>query len=377
VVIDLMQDKDVIWHLRGKVKLSAQIGTMSLRFNLNFEKDVDVQGAKVDNIIAHDMQPFKGEVGKLFSTSLQDMYNPSYISLEDIGPVTFDLLIQGVKVGEASIANFGLKAGSNLNIPTTVVLMQNQSAPDKNATELLNEFFSNWMIGMDQILQLQGPTKSVVSYLMNTFSNNVTVKGASDTRLVIDASLADLASVTQTAYNPLNIAVTQTGMYFSVWAQNDLISWGACPASYQLADLFNNDLNPIPARSYQNVSMQLVSPGNICNSARSVAATCLLYHSNNTRNFNNFTTRIAGRLQLQIENFTMQVEYSQRDIPLYFDFDPAIVQGLLCARPVPAFFKYPICFQREGFTCYEDLYWMTHPNPNMTVSTNFDGALWS
>jgi len=341
------------------------------------KKDVDVQGAKIDNIIAHDMQPFKGEVGKLFSTSLQDMYNPSYISLENIGPVTFDLLIQGVKVGEASIANFGLESGSNLNIPTTVVLMQNQSSPDKNATELLNEFFSNWMIGMDQILQLQGPTKSVVSYLMNTFSNNVTVKGASDTRLVIDASLADLASVTQTAYNPLNIAVTQTGMYFSVWAQNDLISWGACPASYQLADLFNNDLNPIPARSYQNVSMQLVSPGNICNSARSVAATCLLYHSNNTRNFNNFTTRIAGRLQLQIENFTMQVEYSQRDIPLYFDFDPAIVQGLLCARPVPAFFKYPICFQREGFTCYEDLYWMTHPNPNMTlshpVSTNFDG----
>jgi hypothetical protein len=38
---------------------------------------------------------------------MQDLFNPSYISLENFGLAIFDLSMQGVKVGEAHIPNFG------------------------------------------------------------------------------------------------------------------------------------------------------------------------------------------------------------------------------------------------------------------------------
>jgi len=356
----------VQWVLHGKkVGLKVQLG-LSYSYDLTLNKNVTVVGQQLQNMIVTDVSPFKGEKGKLFVNQSMELYNPSYISIQNIGKATFDVLKDGVKIGETFVDNFNIHFGVNtINAIVTNTLNDTEvivNGTKTSATIIISQFLSNWMIGKDQEIQLVGPTASIAPFLLHTVDNTVTVKGSKESRLISYATLSNLFSVDQLAYNPVNIQVVQSNMVIAVASQDLAISYGNCVGSKALPNLTRSEPVVLLPRSRTNVTMDLDNKATQCDAYRILAAFCGLLYSNRSHSEMNILTTAVGSFDFSIQDFTIRVNYQQDAIPLHFELPEEYLA--ICDRPTgtPNLVHHPLCFTAEGFFCDDAKYWMNRCN---------------
>eukprot|EP01119_Soliformovum_irregulare_P014366 TRINITY_DN3928_c0_g1_i1.p1 TRINITY_DN3928_c0_g1~~TRINITY_DN3928_c0_g1_i1.p1 ORF type:complete len:543 (-),score=130.88 TRINITY_DN3928_c0_g1_i1:18-1646(-) len=373
----LMVGSAVQWRLQGSITVQISMGSQ-LSFDLKFDKLVTVQGAAMQ-ITVFDTQPTQGQVGRLTSTAKQNIYNPGYISFLNMGSASFFLKSGNFVIGTVTLPNFSVASGWNYNMVATSEMLQN--SPE--ATSALNVFFSNWMQGFNQTLQIEGPYKSDWAPMIGIVNTNITITGSTSPRLVINATVDpnSIQNIVQTAYNPIGLPVTQSNLQFQVKSSEYAIAFNSlanatnniftdpqpCNASFAFPSISAPGPFLIMPRNYSSFSLGLVATNvTWCDAQRPLAALCHLYHGNG-----DFTTQFfvntTGSMTVTIQNFAVNVTYSQDLVPL--TWPNANFPSLLCNLN-GGFVPPPMCFAREGYGCYEQAYWMTHPyQPSINART--------
>jgi hypothetical protein len=100
----------------NKMNLQLDLDSTLGSFSLDLDKDVSIVGNKITSVVTHGIKPIRGKPGLLHTAHFQDLYNPSSVSLKDIGRVSFDIIKNGMKIGETEIHNFNIVPGFNPNI---------------------------------------------------------------------------------------------------------------------------------------------------------------------------------------------------------------------------------------------------------------------
>lgn len=90
-----------------------------------------------------------------------------------MGSTTFNLKLGGIVIATTTIPNFSVKSGWNYNMEAISEMVQT----DEKTTAALNLFFSEWMVGNNQTLQIEGPVKADWSPLLYAVNTDVVIMG--------------------------------------------------------------------------------------------------------------------------------------------------------------------------------------------------------
>ena len=158
---DLLQNNDQNWYLSANaVPLSVETGIIGrVKFSVNIRKNLSLKGTELHTFIASDFNVLSATSDNIVSSSNLNFISSSIFSFV-LPSISISVYYNAVHIGYVPINALTIKPGYNTISNQTLVIQSNDQ-------DVLNQFFSNYINGIDQQVHLKGPDGQISSSVID------------------------------------------------------------------------------------------------------------------------------------------------------------------------------------------------------------------
>ena len=149
-----LQNEDQIWYLSNinKQQIKTKIGLISMKIDVNFNKELILKGATLISFIASNFSVSKATNNKLYTYSDASFYSTTIFNVILPNNSILNLYINNTYIGYSPLKNNKLIPGLNIMNQIPMIIEKNI-----NNIQIIENFLSSFIEGNNQMVELRGP----------------------------------------------------------------------------------------------------------------------------------------------------------------------------------------------------------------------------